>query len=92
MGDNETNWDRSDPVIHTATIHTLTTYYYSTASDDKPKNQLETKEEFEKRAEGPNARFFVPPLDQQNKCAFSYLHWVQLVADPLWLIKPSCRR
>ncbi|KAJ6649288.1 Cubilin, partial [Pseudolycoriella hygida] len=90
LGSNETNWDRSDAVLHRAITHrnsssTTTYYYYSDGSDEeKPKGQLETKEDFEHRAEGPNARFFFPTTGQRNQCVFSYSHWVQLLADPLW--------
>lgn len=94
------NINRSDeqPAILHSTVtqsnsSSLTTfYYYGNDNEIKPKETLpESKEQFDRRTESPaSSQFFILNGFHLDRCSFSYGHWLKLVSDPLWLLRPTC--
>lgn len=91
--------------LHSAALEqrntsSLITYYYYSQDDPVQPPQtfgtkpLESKQQFEHRAESPTSSqfFFLSGNNAADRCSFGYGHWLKLATDPLWQLRPACNR
>jgi CUB domain len=86
-----TEWGHRPFASMTTNSSSLVTYYHF--GDNTPPKKTESPAEFEQRAEGTSAQFYMLPgypTDARYRCQFTFLDLVRLKAESLFVQRPGC--